>query len=289
MTNEVLYHYTTAKGLLGILESNVLWAGDLSYMNDFSEFKYAENLIENELKKAIEISMPELLKESRYLVLTQPFSNARRLNIYSAYSFCFCQEGDQLSQWRGYAQKGTGYSLGFDAKQIQLTLKESKNPAHLGKIIYKPEEQKDQVAPFIRKYVDHICTITKSYPSIDIDQIKEIYTDFFTSAFAAVFFFKDPAFFEEKEWRTVSLKFSSELEEVHFRETQGTVVPYIELTVPALKPDNKNNRLPIVEIIQGPLVDPALGEKSLKLLLQKYGYGDVVIRRSRVPLRFWQK
>jgi hypothetical protein len=51
---EVLYHYTTAKGLMGILESNILWATDLRNMNDFSELTYSMNLIECMLKEAID-------------------------------------------------------------------------------------------------------------------------------------------------------------------------------------------------------------------------------------------
>ena len=30
---------------------------------------------------------------------------------------CFCEDGDVLSQWRGYADNGKGCSLGFSVKQ----------------------------------------------------------------------------------------------------------------------------------------------------------------------------
>jgi len=47
----------------------------------------------------------------------------------------------------------------------------------------------------------------------------------------------------------------------------------------------KKGLLPIVEIIQGPLIDPQLGLKSLDMLLTKYGYDQVKIRKSDVPIR----
>jgi len=34
---ELLYHYTTASGLLGILEKKALWATDVGYLNDYME------------------------------------------------------------------------------------------------------------------------------------------------------------------------------------------------------------------------------------------------------------
>jgi hypothetical protein len=38
---DLLWHYTTGAGLRGILETNVLWATDVRYLNDESELKYA--------------------------------------------------------------------------------------------------------------------------------------------------------------------------------------------------------------------------------------------------------
>ena len=37
---EILYHYTTAKGLLGIFNTKSIWATHVSYLNDEQEFVY---------------------------------------------------------------------------------------------------------------------------------------------------------------------------------------------------------------------------------------------------------
>ena len=42
---ETLYHYTSFKGLLGIVDSGVLWASDVRYMNDSAEMKHTVDLI----------------------------------------------------------------------------------------------------------------------------------------------------------------------------------------------------------------------------------------------------
>ena len=40
----VLYHYTSAPALLGIIKSNKIWATNIRYMNDSSELSYTYDL-----------------------------------------------------------------------------------------------------------------------------------------------------------------------------------------------------------------------------------------------------
>jgi hypothetical protein len=44
-TPDRLYHYTDARGLLGILESRKLWASDVRLLNDARELDYAADLV----------------------------------------------------------------------------------------------------------------------------------------------------------------------------------------------------------------------------------------------------
>jgi hypothetical protein len=49
-----LFHYTTAVGLSGIIESGCIWATHYGYVNDYAEFKsYLENRLELDLMGAI--------------------------------------------------------------------------------------------------------------------------------------------------------------------------------------------------------------------------------------------
>ncbi len=41
---DVVYHYTTAAGLLGICTSKKIWATDIRYLNDSEEFQYTLDL-----------------------------------------------------------------------------------------------------------------------------------------------------------------------------------------------------------------------------------------------------
>jgi hypothetical protein len=48
--NFVLYHYTTADGLKGIVENDELWATSAYYLNDSTEIMYGYQLIDEALE-----------------------------------------------------------------------------------------------------------------------------------------------------------------------------------------------------------------------------------------------
>ena len=45
-----LYHYTSQKGLLGILKDQKIWATHVQYLNDSTEFHFAIDLARSVLK-----------------------------------------------------------------------------------------------------------------------------------------------------------------------------------------------------------------------------------------------
>ena len=44
----ILYHYTTGDALFGIVETGMLWATNLHYLNDSTEFGYALGLLRHD-------------------------------------------------------------------------------------------------------------------------------------------------------------------------------------------------------------------------------------------------
>lgn len=48
-----LYHYTTSNGLLGILDSDTLWASKIHYLNDSTEFELALSLATQVLREKL--------------------------------------------------------------------------------------------------------------------------------------------------------------------------------------------------------------------------------------------
>jgi hypothetical protein len=48
-----LYHYTTQKGLLGIVKEREIWATHHQYLNDTQEFLHAQALFRDEIEKRL--------------------------------------------------------------------------------------------------------------------------------------------------------------------------------------------------------------------------------------------
>jgi hypothetical protein len=95
-----LYHYTTLSGLVGITSSHSLWASDVRYMNDASELTYAAELISEVLTETLSKVENEVVRAALpppHPGFANPFEYGMR-----PFAACFCEDGDLLSQWRGY-------------------------------------------------------------------------------------------------------------------------------------------------------------------------------------------
>ena len=78
-----LYHYTTIKGFMGIVDSEQMWATDLQYINDTKELVYAGDLVNEVIFKNMKTHENfELL----YLVGVTQINEIRSLDTSSASS-----------------------------------------------------------------------------------------------------------------------------------------------------------------------------------------------------------
>jgi hypothetical protein len=46
----VLYHYTSQAGFLGIIQTREIWASNLLFLNDSMEFNYARKILQQEIR-----------------------------------------------------------------------------------------------------------------------------------------------------------------------------------------------------------------------------------------------
>jgi hypothetical protein len=108
---DVLYHYTDAAGLLGIVQSGQLWASHAAFLNDSTEISYVKRVLDRARGELTGQYDQPLVGE----FLRQVDELFQRLVVskYDVYLVCFCENGDQLSQWRGYPSTGGGYAIGF--------------------------------------------------------------------------------------------------------------------------------------------------------------------------------
>lgn len=267
----ILYHYTTQDGLLGIISRKHIWATNIHYLNDATEFGYAINLTLETLHD----------KEKESCWVYQEFSH-RIMNILksndrlSLYVISFSEVGDLLSQWRAYCSSSNGFSIGFGyGKILSLGMEQG---FVLRNCVYDREDQKKAINQILEDaYKILACELKGELLLSPEDRA----TSFFMHKFVDVApFFKDPSFSEEKEWRLVSLKniLNSDLQ---FRSGKSMVIPYTEVDLV-----NKKNELPFAEIIVGPTPNMDLSQISLKYLTDSNNC-NCVLKPSVVPYRAW--
>jgi len=116
----MLYHYTDAAGLLGMLNSGSIWLTDHRFLNDKSELEHTHGTL-RELLASKEDQSPSTQAKKLYDAIRL---YARTESSQDIHIFSLTEDPDDLSQWRGYAREGLGFTIGF----CGLTLREIADP-----------------------------------------------------------------------------------------------------------------------------------------------------------------
>lgn len=247
-----------------------MWGGNYSFMNDRSEFTYAmdffRGVITDEATKHSSRAARELLD----LVLGSDAATENDLYVLS-----FCEQPDLLSQWRGYGSQGTRYCLQFDCSAIDEFICECSAPLP---VTYDVTRQRGTIKSLLDSHLEVLATARAKR-----DLVEDGALSIYVSALLFLATFKDPSFREENEWRQVLLvpehKVSDISRSLRFANTNGVVRPFLPLLqAPA------GGRLPLVEVVAGSGLYDQQAIRSARLMLDRYGYGDVPVRRSAVPL-----
>ena len=138
----ILYHYSDVNALKGIVDSNELWATHWNYLNDRNEFRSALNILKECINQRLkDESISTVMKD--YLKNQKDWLKDEFLDDYHTGLCSFTEEGDLLSQWRGYGKKYKSVSIGFDTSKIQCS-RNNKEGLQLffWKVIYDDEEKK---------------------------------------------------------------------------------------------------------------------------------------------------
>lgn len=144
----LLYHYTNTAGMLGILRTGALWATDVEYLNDSKELLYGRDEVVSALLEEASRLNPDGLggmtgddDSSRATIMASAahsLTEEEHRSYWGPYVACFSEEGDVLSQWRGYAASH-GWALGFDLSALRDCVKSwtaSESVVH--KVVYGP-------------------------------------------------------------------------------------------------------------------------------------------------------
>jgi len=114
-TGDLLHHYASPSGALGIVRSGRLWLSDFARMNDATEYHYAREAYLRSYH-ARQVWIDDVPRYAATLALVGLEQNTNML------IGCFCGESDNQHLWQHYAADGGGCVLSFDASHMVTQL-----------------------------------------------------------------------------------------------------------------------------------------------------------------------
>ena len=112
-----IYHYCGADAFLSIVKRGRLWMSDARKTNDRQELQWFKDLafehLDTESKNSEEI-------KALLVDLDLQFNLIRDISDY--FICCFSEDRDSVPQWSAYAERGTGYAIGFDVNALRLAI-----------------------------------------------------------------------------------------------------------------------------------------------------------------------
>jgi len=104
-----LYHYTSAVGMEGILNSGCFWANNVQHQNDLAELRVAASIFRASIERFRVIDGHDDVMPL-FDALRQIMS---RVDVSDVYVLSLVADGDEANLWRLYGDQGKGVSLTF--------------------------------------------------------------------------------------------------------------------------------------------------------------------------------
>jgi hypothetical protein len=288
----ILYHYTDAAGLQGIVESGAMRATHMAFMNDATEYRYAVSLLHEAVKhqKSRNAEQPTQLSllEEIEAFLEGP---APELNV-PYFVACFSEQENSLNQWRAYGRGEGGFSIGFDASLLQTA--GVPKMCLLAPAVYDRQIQDLLVRQLLAWALNEYPRTVSKYGVGDRDEHRRNWAHVLLWELTAVApMMKNPAFVEEKEWRLIHR--SASQASVRFAPRLTGLVAFVDIKLglpqtgtqgeTALLGRQLPDRLPIKVLWSGPGRATKQSLEAGRTLLGQNGYVGIPVFASEIPYR----
>ncbi|WP_370237558.1 DUF2971 domain-containing protein [Brevundimonas sp.] len=268
-----LFHYTSSGAVRGMLVNGEVWASKIQHLNDEKEYIQYIDHVERVAKASFD---PKITEESAYLDdLYEVTASLRSANIFIT---SFTEEGDLLSQWRGYCPLG-GYSIGLSSEGLASAIESS--GLYFGKAKYHLPDDNETRELLEAAFRDYRSTYNlnpdddnrlRSFDRVANDIIREGPK------------FKHPGFAEEREWRLHSPVLDWEDPRVDVVEIRGRLRPIIKVKIHlAESGTSEPGSCRITKCVVSPGPDGRLRREGILFLLRKNRLAYDSIENSATP------
>lgn len=292
---EELCHYTSPEALIKILENKSLRFTDYRFLNDKTEGTYIYDVI-NSLDLSVYdegfIKAIENLKKRRFTIseiVSERLSHIQNEDTYkigASYFYFICSfstDCNNLSMWNYYTKtaSGVGYNIVLYTKDLQenfsksLSVDSTKNTLFFKKIIYDEERQKSIIKTILDGYYREWIK-SKNHELLGENLYKTINE--------VRMCFKNPCFALENEVRMIVkmpyYEYKNMLKPdgmININEKDGYFVPYMDLCFGETED--------LARVTISPKGEYPFVNRSVRILLEKFGYRNAKIINSKIPLR----
>ncbi len=292
---QLLYHYCSGMAFHAMLGSAnpTVWQSAMTQSNDSMEGK----LVRETLQRMAErdgLTPPQI---AWMLAAADEVGES-----VDCLAFCMSSNGDLLSQWRGYADDGAGFSIGFRPAYWHFVASgeetiRRKYIIDVGKVLYEHAEHEEMLRAVYDYMKQHITSqrvdLLESLspelvrrvanmsdaPQDDIhfgESLLDYLTETVTDSLARWFLLKSKAFAEEAETRLLTLVPHPLPEMCQFRMRGSEMIPYLPYGI-------DRARHPIARVVLGPKNPTPV--RVVESFLRKAGFDGVTVDRSEASYR----
>ncbi len=315
----LLYHYCDNKKMANIISEHTLRMSDITKSNDYEEiqlfYPYIMPAIEREYKAT---PFPLAYKgENGFEALVKLLHAVHKfINIefdvgeMTSFVVCFCEDGDVLSQWRGYADNGKGGAIGFSYEELKQYCESHDGVITLKKVQYIRREQlpivietkAKEILPDLQRDMKWMAEkFSVEENSEEYEALLEVrLLHIIKKGLISSLEYKYDTFSEEKEWRVFfseeiskNSKWIYEDEEdiitkyhnvitklrnkIEFNVTDTDLIPYYPIDLFEISSD------PIKEIILGPKNN--ILKRDFELYMAKNNMKNYDLKYSAISFR----
>ena len=275
---DIIYHYTNDVGFKGIVQTGKLWMTDIFDLNDPSELAHG-------VSKAVEHMKTKAMGASREVqFFANVFAHYPESGLReTAYFFvgCFSARGDELGQWRGYADNGRGFSLGFNTWDLGQRFGDPEYACSSFRVTYDNQKLETLQTALVEMAFPLIASTTVLKQPIDVQRayFSELGTLLSLNVLAVAVLFKHSAYENEQEYRLLRMRRTgAQPPGVKYRNRPYALGRYVEFAWRSSISPN------LAKIVVGPSAD-GRAERFADECCRAFHPHAVPIERSTIPYR----
>jgi Protein of unknown function (DUF2971) len=272
-----IYHYTNDVGLRGILKTGKFWLTDIFALNDPSELEHGVSHFIKALDDKIANGHPEGKSIAECFKI---FMGKKEL--FASFFVCsFSSDGNDLGQWRAYADNGRGFAIGFDTKNFEDAFMQDVTSSQ-GNATFSVIYNDRQLAEIQRGLVKRLFNLNPFPRMEDLDKnafFNKLLFPLIHNSLHPALYFKHGAYINEQEYRFLQMHSIVPPPVVNYRSRHYSLIKYREfdwrsLAAKALK-----------KIVIGPSADKPKVLQFARDCLKEADIDPVELVESEIPYR----